>query len=82
MTKPADTFPRSLLSLSDNQLEALMAAAKPLQAADRPAFLDAVAQRLTGMTTLSDGIVHRALAEAQREFLRRRPLDQMRNPWR
>ena len=61
-------------SFTNSQLDMLMRAAKPLQESDRPAFLEAVARNLNGHT-VGDGIVHRALAEAQREFLRSRTLD-------
>ena len=45
-----------------------MRAAEPLPLADRGPFLEAVAQRLRGLEELGDGILHRTIAQTQREF--------------
>jgi hypothetical protein len=62
------TFPPALLGLSDNQIAIVMAHAHPLQSCDRPQFLQAVADRLTGFTELGDGLVARACRELQRGY--------------
>jgi hypothetical protein len=61
-------FPAGLLSLSDSQLSAIMAAAHPLQPAARAGFLEAVAARLAGEPEPGDGTVARAARELQRQF--------------
>ena len=63
----------SIGSLSDDQLVALDRAAAALQVADREAFVQAVHDRLDGQA-IGPGSLHRALAAAQAEFLRARPL--------
>lgn len=61
-------LPRRILSLSDSQLEAVMAAAHPLQPSQRPLFLEALARQLNGIGELGDGAVHRAIRDLQRSF--------------
>jgi hypothetical protein len=61
-------FPHGLLSLSDNQLSIITAAAHPLQPRDRSEFLEAVAARLAGVGELGDGTVSRVCRETQRSF--------------
>jgi hypothetical protein len=56
------------LSLSDEQLDALLRAAEPLQPGDRTSFLEAVAAKLQGQP-LGDGVVFRAIRETQGRFL-------------
>jgi hypothetical protein len=58
-----------MLTLSDNQLSAVMRAAGALNVADRDPFLRAVAHALAGRE-LGDGIVGRACAEVQKRFWR------------
>ena len=65
----------SIVSLSDDQLTAIDRAAAVLQAPDRGPFVAAVYDRLEGRM-LGPGLLHRVIAECQREFLRARPLDQ------
>jgi hypothetical protein len=60
------SFPRGLLALSDDQLATVMAAAAPLAANDRSRFLEAVADRLTGVAEPGDGLVARVCRETQR----------------
>jgi hypothetical protein len=56
----------SPIALTDQQLDAVMAAAKPLQPADRGPFLEAVAAALQGRE-IGDGTVYLAISEAQRK---------------
>jgi hypothetical protein len=51
------------ISLSDQQLDAVLRAAEPLLPCDRGPFLEALAQPL-----IRDGTVHRAIADTQRRF--------------
>jgi hypothetical protein len=62
------SFPPGLLALSDSQLAIIMAAAHPLQPADRSQFLEAVAARLAGVGEVGDGAVSRACRELQRSY--------------
>jgi hypothetical protein len=55
------------LRLSDDELSAVMAAARPIAVAQRDAFLRAVAAALGGRE-LGPGVVHRVCAETQRRF--------------
>jgi hypothetical protein len=55
------------IRLSDVELDAVMAAARPLPVERRDAFLQAVAGALQGRE-LGPGVVHRVCAEAQRAF--------------
>ena len=57
-----------LLQLTDDQLTALLNAAKPLAPADRSSFLEAVATALRDQATIGDGVVHRAIVETQKRF--------------
>jgi hypothetical protein len=57
----------SILHLSDDQLDQVFRAARPLAVHDRDAFLQAVADGLRGKT-IGDGEVFRAVREAQRLF--------------
>jgi len=58
------------ISLSDNQLSAILAAAAPLPRADIDAFLELVAQQLRGRAMIGDGDVYRAVALAQRTYFK------------
>jgi hypothetical protein len=53
---------------TDEQLDAVMAAAAPLAPADRGPFLEAVAAALRGRE-VGDGAVYLAITAAQRQFL-------------
>jgi hypothetical protein len=57
------------LALSDSELEAVMAAVRPLDVAVRDAFLQGVAEALAGHAVLGPGVVARVCAEAQRAVL-------------
>jgi hypothetical protein len=56
------------LALTDEQLDAVYRAAKPLDPDLRGLFLETVAQTLTREPTLGDGAVHRACREAQKLY--------------
>jgi hypothetical protein len=64
--------PPALLSLSDSQITAVMAAAKVLAPPDRSAFLELLAQELATQRVngaeLGDGAVYRVVRELQRRF--------------
>lgn len=59
--------PMPPIRLSDSELDAVMAAARPLPVARRDAFLQAVAAELQGRQIGPD-LVHRICAEVQREY--------------
>jgi hypothetical protein len=54
------------ISLTDYQLDAILAAAAPLQPYDRSAFLAAIAHYFTGRAEI--GELHRAISELQRIY--------------
>ena len=56
------------LRLSDDELDAVMAAARPLAVERRNAFLQDVATALASCAELGPGVVHRVCAQVQREF--------------
>jgi hypothetical protein len=56
------------IRLTDSQLDAVLAAARPLRVADRDAFLQDVAAALQGRSEIGDGDIHRAVQAAQRKF--------------
>jgi hypothetical protein len=56
------------IALSDDELSAIMNAAKPLQPADRDRFLRAVAEAITALPEIGPGSVHRAIAELQSRY--------------
>jgi hypothetical protein len=56
------------IRLSDSELDAVMAAARPLPVESRDAFLQEVASLLRGCDEIGPGTVHRAIAMAQRRF--------------
>ena len=55
------------LALTDSELDAVLAAARPLPVERRDAFLQAVAAELRGRE-VGPGLVHRVVAQVQREF--------------
>ena len=57
------------LRLSDSELDAVMAAARPLDRDQRDAFLQAVAHALSDRNVIGPGVVHRICAELQRQFM-------------
>ena len=56
----------SPIKLSDDELSAVLAAARPLPVASRDAFLQQVASALQSCGEIGPGSVHRAIATAQR----------------
>jgi hypothetical protein len=56
------------IRLSDSELDAVMAAARPLPVERRDAFLQAVAGALQGCREIGPGVVYRVAAQVQREF--------------
>jgi hypothetical protein len=57
------------LRLSDSELDAVMAAARPLPVALRDSFLHAVAHELAGHKEVGPGVVHQVCREQQRIFM-------------
>jgi hypothetical protein len=57
-----------ILRLSDDELDAIFAAARPLDVGDRDGFLKAVAAALQSAGEIGPGVVHRVCVELQREF--------------
>jgi hypothetical protein len=55
------------IRLSDDELDAVMAAARPLAVERRDAFLQRVASALEGCE-IGPGVVYRVAAQVQREF--------------
>jgi hypothetical protein len=61
-------MPPKALKLSDSELNAILAAARPLAVERRDAFLQQVASLLRGCVEVGPGTVHRAIVMAQRQF--------------
>ena len=57
-----------MIRLSDSELDAVMAAARPLAVQCRDAFLQRVASALHGYGEIGPGVVYRVAAQVQREF--------------
>jgi hypothetical protein len=55
------------IALTDSEMDIVFDAARPLAVQDRDAFLKDIAERLTALPHLGDGIVHRVCAEVQRQ---------------
>ena len=58
------------ISLSDQQLEAVFAATRPLQPPEREAFLTALAVLYAGRSEIGDGELFRSIRELQREHFK------------
>jgi len=54
------------VALTDAQMMAILAAAPPLAAGDRNAFLLEVAQLLQALPEIGDGALHRVIMQVQR----------------
>jgi hypothetical protein len=54
------------IRLTDSQLDAVLAATRPLAVADRDAFLQDVAAALQGRPSLEMATLYRAIADVQR----------------
>ena len=57
------------IALTDEQLDAIIRASAPLARQDRGVFLEAVVKILRAQPELGDGVVHRAIREAQRQHI-------------
>jgi hypothetical protein len=57
-----------MIKLTDDELNAVMAAAKPIAVDRRDAFLQEVASALASCSEIGPGTVHRVCAAAQRQF--------------
>lgn len=57
-----------IVRLSDSELDAVFAAARPLDVRMRDAFLQRVAAELGRCGEIGPGVVHRICATAQRDF--------------
>jgi hypothetical protein len=57
-----------IIRLSDDELDAVMLAARPLRPHDRDAFLQEVANALAGCSEIGPGTVAKACRAAQRKF--------------
>jgi len=58
------------LKLTDDEMEAVYNACRPLHVADRDAFMQALADALRRRGEIGPGAVHRAIRDAQRRFSR------------
>jgi len=58
------------IKLTDDEMEAVYDACRPLHVADRDAFLQAVADALRRRGEIGPGAVHRAIRDLQRRFAR------------
>jgi hypothetical protein len=71
MGSPSVPEPRCPISLTDQQMDALMNAAAPLPSPqDRSAFLHAVSSYFVGRSEIGDGELHRCIVELQRIYFR------------
>jgi hypothetical protein len=58
------------VAFSDQQLDAIMRAARPLQPFERSAFLVAISVLYQGRSEIGDGELHRSIRELQRLHFR------------
>jgi hypothetical protein len=56
------------IRLTDSELDAVLAAVRPLPIDLRDPFLHAVAHELSGRAEIGPGVVHRVCRELQRQF--------------
>jgi hypothetical protein len=56
------------IKLTDSELDAVLAAARPIAVDRRDAFLQEVANQLANCAEIGPGTVHRAIAATQRRF--------------
>lgn len=68
MSSTTNGFPRALLSLSDDELSAVMSAAGGLQQTDRPAFLELLAASVAKLPEVGPGSLHRCVRDLLRQF--------------
>lgn len=55
------------IALTEPQMMAILAAARPLQPRDRDGFLEDVAQTLQALPEIGDGALHRVIMAVQRK---------------
>jgi hypothetical protein len=60
-----------IVSLSDEQMTAVLRAASPLEPRDRGPFLEEVAAALATLPDIGDGALHRIIATVQRKHFSR-----------
>jgi hypothetical protein len=60
------------ISVTDTQMDMILAAAAPLQVVDRGPFLEALAVMLRSEPAVGDGVVGRCCRQLQAEFMRGR----------
>jgi hypothetical protein len=70
----------SPIALSESQMCALLAAAHPLPAPARAAFLAACAKELAALPELGDGVLHRMIMRVQKLYFDPPDLDGGRMP--
>jgi hypothetical protein len=80
------------LKLTDDEMNAVYAACRPLHVADRDVFLQAIADALRQRGEIGPGAVQRAIRDVQRRFFRPPELEEARalvrapscrcGPWR
>ena len=58
----------SPLKLTDDELDSVLAAARPLHVRDRDGFLQQVAAALASCSKIGPGTVYRVASETQRKF--------------
>jgi hypothetical protein len=71
----------SPIRLTDPELDAIMAAARPIAVDRRDEFLQRVASALRDCVEIGRGTVHRAIAMAQKEFFDPPDLVETRGRW-
>jgi len=58
------------IKLTDDEMNAVYAACRPLHVVDRDAFMQALADALRQRGEIGSGVVHRAIRDVQRRFFR------------
>jgi hypothetical protein len=69
-----------LLKLTDDEMEAVYSACRPLHVADRDAFMQALADALRQRGEIGPGAVYRAIRDVQRRFYRPPEFEEMAHP--
>jgi hypothetical protein len=58
----------TIIGLTDNQMGALLSAARPLPPDRRSEFLEHCARELAALPEVGDGVLHRTIALIQRQY--------------